>query len=246
VFAAVRVVGVLNGADAYGRFRLPADGVDVHFPKATDDAAIQTAVTSGTPPRLRAVLLGPDGQVQFLALDPSRVIDSVKGGSSEHLREVFYFSIKQPGTYRLTAQAVSDRDDVEVWVGHRIDADKIGGGGILIGAALGLVVFVGGLIMLIVVTGRRRRFKRSLQQPGGWGGPGTAPPLGGYPPQPGYSYPPPGYGAPPPPGYGAPPPPGSGYPPAPGYGAPPPPAPGYGAPPPPPDEPHWSGPPPPV
>jgi hypothetical protein len=252
-FAVVRVVGAINGADDFGRFQLPVVGARIHFSKATDDAAMQTVVDSGTPPGLeRASLVGPDGPVQLVGLVRGRVFDTTTGGTKQRVLEVARFSITEPGTYRLSALASSSNGRAELWVGHRIDAGKIGGG-VGIALLLGFVLFAAGVVMLIVVLVRRKRFRRSMPS-GGWGGPGGyPPPPGGYPsgyqggPQPPAGYPPAPVGYPPAPGgYPAGPPPPVGYPPPP-TGYPPSPA-GYPPVPGPGPAPDWSqpsGPPPP-
>lgn len=212
-FAVVRLFGAINDADAYGRFQLPVHNAQVVFPKATSDAAIQSVVSSGTPPDIRASLTGPDGRVQLIQLENARVLDARTSGAKHRVREVARFTVTTPGTYRLSAEAESGRD-VQLWVGHRIDL----GGRIGIVVVLGFVVFVGGIVMLIVVLVRRRRSRRLMQAGAAGYGPGYP---GGYPP--GYPGGPAGYpGGPPPPagpsapaGYPPPPPPSNDYPPAP-------------------------------
>lgn len=123
------------------------------------------------------------------------------------LRAEFTFEIDDAGSYEIQGDSVPG-GATTVAVGPSVAGD-------LVSAVVGAIVIVGigvvaGIVLLIVTGVRRRRFRQRGWQ-NTWNQPGTTP--GGWNPPP----PTGGYGAPPTSGaWNPPPPPGGGYPPPPG------------------------------
>ncbi len=118
------------------------------------------------------------------------------------LRAEFTFEIEDSGEYEVVGEGIPS-GATTVAIGPSIAGDLVSA--ILGGMVIGGLGVLSGIVLLIVTGVRRRRFRQRNWQ-GGWGSgqPGAWNPAAA----------PPGYGAPPPPGgYAPPPPPPSNYPP---------------------------------